>query len=262
MRNMEIRNRLKRYFLRRVLDISLRRSAPVLLPLSNGTVNAYDVYLMGLDGSNQFLAEEFHAHGVSGKWWSAEKGRFDEPCNVPYNCLHMFNIDIRYFYKGWTFHIQSAIRFLILFHFLKYAFWVVAYSKVRQVFFNRYRLTRHDRMKVLNHILSETLNRHDYRAYHTELLTKFYSMQWVRHPQKEELLRYYSLLLESLAASGELKKDGVTYVLAAGALNTIAAYELEERRHRDNYRVQSGIFALTFVLALIGIAQAYAAFKG
>ncbi|UXS26949.1 hypothetical protein [Agrobacterium tumefaciens] len=259
---MEIKNRLKRYFFWRVLDISLRRSAPTLLSLSNKELNAYAVYLTGVDGSNQFLADEFHEFGVSGKWWSAGKARFEEPCSVPHTCLHMFNIDMRYFYKGWTFHIQSASSFLILFHFLKYAFWVVAYSKVRQIFFNRHRLTRRDRMKVLNHIFSETLNRHDYRAYHTELLTKFYSIQWVRHPQKEELLRYYSLLLESLAESGELKKDGATYVLAAGALNTIAAYELEERRHRDNYRVQSGIFALTFVLALIGIAQAYAALKG
>ncbi|WP_460233087.1 hypothetical protein [Agrobacterium radiobacter] len=257
---MEIKNWLKRYFLWRVLDLALRRNASNTISLSNKAVDAYAVYLMGLDGSNQFLAEEFHPHGVSGKWWSTEKSRFDEPCSVPYSRLHLFNIDIRYFYKGWTFQIQSVLRFLVQYHLLKYPFLIVSYSNVRQIFFNRQRLTRHERMKVLDHILTETLKSHDYHASHTELLTKFYSIQWVRHPQKDELLRYYSMLLESLAVSGDLKKDGHFYVLAPNALNTIAAYELEERRHRDNYKVQFGILSLTSVLALIGIMQVYVAF--
>jgi len=42
-------------------------------------------------------------------------------------------------------------------------------------------------------------------------------------------------------------------------LNTIADFEQEDRRHRDNYKTQRGIFWLTIVLMFVGAVQAGAA---
>lgn len=256
---MSVGNMLKRYLVWRALDIALRRNAPSIVSMSDRRANYYAVYLPSLDGSNAFMAEEIHNEGVSGRWWSASEEKFDDACCVPYSWLHMYSVDIRYLYAGWTFHIRSSIRF-IWYHLIAYPFLVVRWSRLRQVFFNRQTLTRYDRIKVLGHILSETLKQHDYQTSYTQLLTDFYSVRWVRRPDKEELERYYKMLLESLEQSGDLKKTEFRYSIASKAISSVSEYELEERRHRDNYLVQRGILFLTSVLALIGIAQVYVAF--
>ncbi|MBY3143965.1 hypothetical protein, partial [Rhizobium laguerreae] len=49
------------------------------------------------------------------------------------------------------------------------------------------------------------------------------------------------------------------YRLNPMALNTISAFDLEERRHSDNNNIQTGIFWLTIVLMVVGVIQAGAA---
>lgn len=68
-----------------------------------------------------------------------------------------------------------------------------------------------------------------------------------------------SRLLESLKASGELVSGQHGFKLAPQAFNTIADFEQEDRRHRDNYKTQRGILWLTIVLMFVGAIQAGAA---
>ncbi|NSY14773.1 hypothetical protein [Agrobacterium vitis] len=42
-------------------------------------------------------------------------------------------------------------------------------------------------------------------------------------------------------------------------MNTITAFDLEEQRHGDNKKIQTGILALTIALTFGGIIQAWAA---
>ena len=115
-------------------------------------------------------------------------------------------------------------------------------------------------MKVLSHILVQTLKQHDYQTGYTQLLTDFYSVRWVRRPDKDELARYYKMLLDSLQETADVKKTTHGYALTSKAINSVSDDELEERRHRDNYLVQRGILFLRFALALIGVAQVHVAF--
>lgn len=61
--------------------------------------------------------------------------------------------------------------------------------------------------------------------------------QWA---DQNELMNYYGLLLDSLKESEDLtatQQNG--YSLKPKALNTLAAFEQEERRHRDNFSISA-----------------------
>lgn len=113
-------------------------------------------------------------------------------------------------------------------------------------------------MKVLDYVLSETIKKRNFQTNSPKLLTNFYTVRWVNRLDKEELMTYYAFLLDSLEKSGDLAlTQPHGYALAPQALNTISAFEQEERRHHDNHMTQRGIFFLTIVLMAVGIVQAY-----
>jgi hypothetical protein len=256
---MTVGDLVKRVLVWRSLDIALRRNAPSTVSLADRSANYYAVYLQALDRSNAFMAEEILEEGIGGRWWSDAEARFADPCCVPYRWLHRYHLDIRYLYAGWSFHITGSKRFL-WYHLISYAFFKVRLSHFSQIVFNRLTLRRYDRMKVLSHMLERTLEDREYQTANTQLLTDFYSVRWVQRPDKLELERYYKMLLESLEQTGDVAKSELGYRLASKAINTVSEYELEERRHRDNYLVQRGILFLTSALTLIGVAQVYVAF--
>jgi hypothetical protein len=164
-----------------------------------------------------------------------------------------YRLYIQHYFRGWTFYTKGIWPFArnrITCH----PFWKVAIDDL-QPRFNRKELTRRDRMKVL----AATIETRDYETSETDLLTRFYTARWVHRPNKTELMTYYRLLLESLKASGDLNAGRHGMKLNPKALNTIADFELEDRRHHDNYRTQRGIFWLTLVLICVGGVQAGAA---
>jgi len=89
------------------------------------------------------------------------------------------------------------------------------------------------------------------------LMSLLYSNRWVFHPEKDELIRYCSFLLSSLAASGDLIERQGTFTLAGKALATISEYEEDYRRHRDQIVLQRILAFLTVALVIVGAVQAY-----
>ncbi|MBY5551025.1 hypothetical protein HFO61_30230 [Rhizobium leguminosarum] len=251
---------IRSYFMWRAIDIALRKKAPTMIPTSGdeGRRNdCYVVYFEDQEGHGRFLANEMNDHSLQGKW-SVDGRNFVEECSVPYAALPDFKPVIQHYYRGWTFHSRSVPSFLLK-HLSSYPFWRVAWDRLLQAFFNRRQLTRHDRLRVLKYVLAESVKNRNYIAHETDLLTQFYTVRWVFRPDKEELMTYYRLLLDALKESGDLKQAQYGLALDPKAINTIAQYEQEERRHGQNAATQNGIRFLTVILTLVGIAQAVAA---
>ena len=87
------------------------------------------------------------------------------------------------------------------------------------------------------------------------LFSKIYGDRAYGHPRFDNEWVMFELLLKSLHESGEISEDAGKYSLKGKALETIAAYEEQERRHRDNVIHNRQILGLTFVLTVIGILQ-------
>ncbi|SCX28080.1 hypothetical protein DSM25558_4366 [Agrobacterium sp. DSM 25558] len=244
----------------RVCDISLRNIAPNVFTTSRPKSlqnNFYSLYFIDRDGITRFLASEMRPEGVSGKWsTSAANFHANAECSVPYEAFDHFVVDIHYHYRGWTFYTRGVPMFALQ-YVISYPFLRIYTERMIQALFNLRPLARRDRMKVLSYILRQTIKDPKFHAHSTSVLTHFYSARWVLRKDHLELMTYYGLLLDSLKHTGDLAAgDHGGYLMKPQALNTIAAFQREERRHRDNYKIQRGIFGLTVVLTLVGIAQA------
>jgi hypothetical protein len=249
--------RIRRYFMWRVIDIALRKNAPSMITTSGekGRQNdCYVVYFIGLEDAMRFVTNEMNPSGVTGKW-STDGQNFVAECSVPYAALSEYTLYILHYYRGWAFYSKGIPSF-VLKYVGSYPFLRVMIDRALQMLFNRRKLTRRDRMKVLKHILAETIKDRKYHAHETQLLTHFYSVRWVYRSDKDELMTYYRLLLDSLKESNDLEAAESGYILKPQALNTITDYEQEERRHNENAKTQRGIYLLTGILMVVGVVQA------
>jgi hypothetical protein len=131
-------------------------------------------------------------------------------------------------------------------------------DRFQQFRFNRRRLVRRDRIAVLRAIAEATIRRDDARFSRVGIMAELYGMRWPLHPEGDSVERYCELMLESLAAAGDLTStDGYEYRLAPGGLRTLADFELEERRHRQMRSRQTATIFLTVVLAAIAGLDAF-----
>lgn len=244
----------------RVCDIAMRNIAPPVYTTSRPKSlqnNFYVLYLTDRSGIVRFVANEIHPEGLTGKWSPSdtEYHAIDE-CSVPYSAFDYFGVYIEYHYRGWGFRTLGIPKFALQ-YVTSYPFLRIYTDRMIQAVFNLRPLARRDRMKVLSYILARSIKNRDFHAHATDILTHFYSGRWVLRKDHIELMTYYGLLLDSLKHTGDLAAgDHGGYKMKPQALNTLAAYQREERRHRDNYKIQRGIFWLTVVLMLVGIAQA------
>lgn len=242
----------------RVCDIGLRSVAPSIITSSRpGSLqnNFYSLYFIDREGVTRFLAKELIPQGVVGTWSNSTTFHAKSECSIPYEALDHFTIDVQYHYRGWTFYTRGVPLF-VLQYLTCYPFLRIYTDRMIQAFFNLRPLARRDRMKVLSFILAETIKEPKFETGSTGVLTHFYSARWVLRKDHMELMAYYGLLLDSLKHTGDLAAGKYGYVMKPQALNTLAAFQREERRHRDNYKIQKGIFLLTVVLMLVGVVQA------
>ncbi len=157
---------VRRYFMWRVIDISMRIAVPTSIPTSGEEgqkTNIYVVYFRGEDDELPFMANEMLPNGLTGKWWSKAEKKFAVECSVPYAAFDDYRLHVQHFYKGWVFNSDGILSFVWK-HITSYPFLRVMADRVMQLVFNLRPLPRHDRMKVLKFILAETIKDKDWRA--------------------------------------------------------------------------------------------------
>lgn len=112
------------------------------------------------------------------------------------------------------------------------------------------------RMDLLRVLIERSIRSAGAGVNSMDLMTELYSLRWVLHPEGEDQEYKLGLYLESLVSSGDLVKTGSEFVVASHAILTLEKYEEEERRHRDNLRLQKGMIFLTLLIALLALIQA------
>jgi len=244
--------------MRRVIQMALVKRGGPTIPTSGDEARKNDIYLIYLlDGAGvaRFLVYDLVGDQVQGKW-SLDGQNFTEQRSLDTSELAEFEPWIQHYYRGWTFYTIGLPKFL-LYRLTCWPWIKVTYDRYLQSRFNKRELPRQDRMKVLRYILAETVKDRAFQTHPTSLLTRFYTVRWVHRPDKEELMTYYTLLLDSMKEAKDLETSQHNgYKLRQQALNTITSFDLEEQRHTDNQNTQNRIFWLTVVLIVVGIVQA------
>lgn len=258
---MGIGSWIRQCAMKRVISLALRRNAPSLIPTSGNRAednDCYAVYLLDEAGEARFLVENLEGAEVRGKW-SHDGKSFTEEKVLSTSELPDFAVYIQHYYRTWTFYSVGVWKFL-RYRWSRWPWIRVTFDRFLQSRFNKKELARQARMDVLEYVLTETMKDRKFQTHPTSLLTHLYSVRWVHRPDKDELMNYYTFMLDALNESGDLEAaDRHGYKLTPRALNTVSAFVQEERRHGDNYKIQRGIFWLTIALMFFGLVQAGAA---
>lgn len=252
---------IRQFATRRVIQAALAKPTKGMIPLAGDEAlknDTYLVYMLDSAGKARLLVVDLVDDQVKGKW-SLDGQNFTEERSLDISELAEFQPWVQHYYRGWTFYTIGHPKFFLY----RWSCWPwirVTFDRYLQSRFNKRELTRHDRMKVLRYILSETVKDRAFQTHPTSLLTHFYTVRWVHRSDKEELMTYYTLLLDSMKEAQDLETaQHHGYKLKPQALNTVTSFELEEQRHADNRNTQNRIFWLTAVLIVVGIVQAGAA---
>jgi hypothetical protein len=250
------------WFRTKIYDIAFRVALTKPSPGSftiDETNDFLAVRLIDKATEKKFLLTGIVKQGVEGLWFNGNNEKGYE-CVIPRQYLGDFNFLGIHHYHGFDIRWDSAYAFV--WSWLTWGSWRIEKKDNReQSRFNKRTLARQDRMQVLATFVQQTIKEPDFRASSFGLLEILYSRRWFRHPEQDSTNSYYDLVLDSLIASGDLKKvDNILYSLQSKGLTTLANYELEERRFRDADKQQRRLGWLTAVLVFVGIAQALATF--
>lgn len=205
------------------------------------------------------MVQEIQDGGVSGLW--RDDSREILAVSVPNQTILTFGLQLIRYLKAEEFHYSSATWFLLT-QYIGFPWLQLLYRRLRRFILNLRPLTRIDRTRVLQSYVEKSLSSDESRMSSVALMTMLYGPRWAHHPDNDRLRRYYEIVLESLAQTGELTHDGHAYRLAAQGFATLTQYEENAQRYRDMVRMQWLLAALTLGLVFVGLIQAAITYLG
>lgn len=243
------------------IDVAMRRPAPRIIPLSDpDKMKNRDYFVLHLgDNENpwRFLVESKGKQGMYGRWYDDDV-QDGVSASIPAISLLEFSMHITQYFGELELRYRSCFKFLV-YQFLQLPQIFLAAKKLSRFLFRQRKLRREDRIKVLQMIVDDAVQSAGRDAWTSAplIMHMLYGPNWYHHGDSERLGEYYRMLLDSLVASGDMERNLASYRLAPSAFATLAKYEEENRRHRDQVRQQKIIGFLTFALVAVGSLQAY-----
>ncbi|WP_440534248.1 hypothetical protein [Variovorax sp. YR566] len=128
-------------------------------------------------------------------------------------------------------------------------------NHIAQYIFNRRTLTTRRRSEILAEVVS-LVEHGESGVSAMALLSNRHGYRWAGHPDWESLNSGVEFHLEMLVDSGELRKVGHRYAPTGLALKALEETQEQERRHRENLRLQGALAVLTLVTAVTAAVQA------
>ncbi|WP_246132822.1 hypothetical protein [Devosia ginsengisoli] len=242
------------------VKLAMRKPSPERIPLAGDAVYARNYFTTQLGTSKtsrEYVVLSINQRGYDCYYFDPEtRARTEEI--VPFERLSRLHVRVRQYYREIQIDYQSASEFLTYQALgLPWIFWLR--ERIAQAAFNRQKLVRAERNRMVRLFLEKSLETPGYSATAISVLSELHGDRWVLHPDNAPVMAYYDLLLDSLVSSGHLSNHQGQYVLEPAALALLDAFEQDERHHNDMVRQQRLLAGLTGALVLIGALQAGAA---
>ncbi|MFN3144085.1 MAG: hypothetical protein ACE368_01950 [Paracoccaceae bacterium] len=183
-----------------------------------------------------------------------------EAC-IPFSRISDENFSVLHWYYGLQIDYRSYFDFLRG-SLLMLALRAWLKDRVAQWIFNARTKFRDDRIYLLKRIVAREMRggrnsesfSFDSQAIGTVFLfSEIYGLRAFNHPRFEMESRRFALLIEALKESGDLKEENGKIYLLPRSVITISEYEVEEKRHKDNVRLNLLIGILTVVVGAASI---------
>jgi hypothetical protein len=250
--------KLRRWINQAAIEHSMSKPAPARIPMSGKDrlqERDYFVVYLGDDRDPlRFLVQRIDNGKLHGIWFiDGPDQREDRTVSI--EDASQYDLSITQYFAELEIPYKSGAQ-LLLWNALYLPLGHLIASRFAKYLYGRKTLIRSDRMAVLNRIVDESINRHDFRVSSVTLLLLLHGDRAFLHPKRDAMLRYYDYIIESLTEARELVSDDQSKTVGPNALNSLAKYEQENRRHEENVSQQRAIKWLTIVIAAAAITQA------
>ena len=258
--------RLDRFIKSQAIRKSLKKRAPARFPYASSN-DFYTSHLNNRETDQRVLIDSMTTDALIGRVW--EEDHFRDEIAIPLRDLKSWNLITTRFYGYNQLQYKSARTFWVgELSLLPQRLWLN--ERFTQSYYNSRTRFRHERVDVLRKLVELHLEQAQagnallttpHPQSIVQLLSEFYGIRIHAHPQVGDVSARFRLVIESLAASGDLKKTKLhEFQLEPQALETISSYEQDERRHRDSVRQNKRLFWITAIIAIATAVQAYSTF--
>jgi len=254
--------KIRNLIYRTAINIALKKPSPQTIPLHLPDAKANDFYAINLfeygDTRRSVYIDKRDGKNYEAVFFNTTL----EPgykTTVLGSKIHQYKFHVRYYLHGYEFRIGSPLE-LIFASIFPYFQLIIRRDRRAQSKFNQQPLTRRDRIELLRMFVEKTTENLNFATNTTDLLQDLHSLRSFSHPQRDTAMNYYRLIMDSFAKSGDLELVSHAYKLTDKGVATLAQYELEERRFKENIGQQRVISTLTWVLIGVGLLQAAATY--
>jgi len=190
---------------------------------------------------------------------------FSEPAEIELNNIEASDIKYEYWYKNQVINTNGTLNFLTRYYLGYFQFFGVRETFLQKRY-NQSTKFLNERQKILKEIVEASLSIAASEGNNNPFNTKKSALSWffrmhghraANHPNYSMASLRFKAVLDSLEESGELGVQDNCYFGTGKAMTTLSNYELENRRHRNSYKLNLSIVALTIILAIAGSVQAW-----
>ena len=223
--------------------------------LKEGEVyNYYGVYFSDVKQEKYQLLKLIGKCVVLEKW-NTEKQAYTTRLNISISDVEKMNVEIIHWKKYGPLKFESIVLFAIN-YFTRFAYLknllTRAKNKLLVPFSHNREMTGLDRITLLKMLVSEYVHQSPEKT-HTgvtgnEVIDLLYGTLWYHHIKNEDFRRKIFLLLQSLVMTGDIKLEEGKYLIQGQAISTIVAWESDERRDKQQLRIQKNINRLMLII--------------
>lgn len=223
--------------------------------LKEGDVyNYYGVYFSDVKQEKYQLLKLIGKCVVLEKW-NTEKQAYTTRLNISISDVEKMNVEIIHWKKYGPLKFESIVLFAIN-YFTRFAYLknllTRAKNKLLVPFSHNREMTGLDRIILLKMLVSEYVHQSPEKT-HTgvtgnEVIDLLYGTLWYHHIKNEDFRRKIFLLLQSLVMTGDIKLEEGKYLIQGQAISTIVAWESDERRDKQQLRIQKNINRLMLII--------------
>lgn len=261
---------MRAWFAKTVLAVASRKPYPDRITIAGGNELQNDFVVPKLrskDNKHHFFRFRALKQGLECEVMAGCHDEF-KPCCIPNNSIitlvPLFDIYFRGLrfqrstYLGFLWHIISLSSFRHRIH-----------ENTAQAIFNISTPTRKSRYEILRTLAEDRIRAmaNKWSPYgggdnghksHVLWASELFGPRVASHKDWDRYLAIVELELEALKFSGDVEKSENGFRASPNALNTLADFELEERRHADNVKWARRLTWLTGTLIFVGVGQVLA----
>lgn len=255
---------MKKLIIKSLLPKLLLKPCPQMIPRSGEEAESVDCFSIKIlvNGELKFLVQKIDSDHFTGLWWSGNS--FSIEACIHLNSISLSEIQIKHYYGVGTIIYTGITDYIVNGKTGKEKLKVKLHinkEKARQYLFNKKSFASFQRIDLLRILINHHIESNGKKIDSMGIMSKLYTDRWILHPKKDHQENQVQLFLDSFAESGELSKvQHGDYLVTGKAITTLSKYEENERRHKENKRMQTIIIGLTVALVLVGIIQATATY--